>query len=260
MKLARLAEYEHFTMCLSYRQAVESPNLDYSHFVSLPLALHPELVDKLINFQNSILGKAELDQDDNLEELGIEKSIFINPRTFHLTVLMLKLWNKDRIKDANEVLQSISSQVIEALDGRPVFIRLKGLQSMRGSLSKARVLYAPVEEVGDGDRLMRACQVITNAFIDAGLVLQKDERQKLLLHATIMNARHRKRKNRTRNVDSFDARGIMEQYGSEEWGEYLIREAHLSQRFVYDERGYYRCCASIPFPEGIISSTQGENK
>ncbi|VFQ91633.1 unnamed protein product, partial [Cuscuta campestris] len=23
-----------------------------------------------------------------------------------------------------------------------------------------------------------------------------------------------------------------------------------SQRFVYDENGYYHCCASIPFPEG----------
>lgn len=37
-------------------QAVQTPSLDYSHFVSLPLAIHPELVDKLNNFQNSILG------------------------------------------------------------------------------------------------------------------------------------------------------------------------------------------------------------
>lgn len=55
--------------------------------------------------------------------------------------------------------------------------------------------------------------------------------------------RKRSRKNR-----SFDARTIIKCYGSEEWGEYLIREAHLSQRFAYDENGYYRCCASIPFP------------
>lgn len=53
----------------------------------------------------------------------------------------------------------------------------------------------------------------------------------------------------TRRADTFDARGIVEQFGSEEWGEYLIREAHLSRRFVYDENGYYQCRASIPFPE-----------
>lgn len=51
-----------------------------------------------------------------------------------------------------------------------------------------------------------------------------------------------------KKFDSFDAREIFKQYGSEEWGEYHIREAHLSQRFVFDENGYYHCCASIPFP------------
>lgn len=38
-------------------------------------------------------------------DLGIEKSIFIKPKTFHLTVLMLKLWNKDRVDAATEVLR-----------------------------------------------------------------------------------------------------------------------------------------------------------
>ncbi|XP_070672658.1 uncharacterized protein [Malus domestica] len=266
-------------------QAVKSSNLDYSHFISLPLAIHPELVDKLVNFQNSILGISDSGVDDNLDsnsneensesegedqrpdvavelkvegdrqhvkvnltniplvsyalqsskaatlsDLGIEKSIFIKPKTFHLTVLMLKLWNKDRVHAATEVLQRISSKVIEALDNRPVSIRLKGLNCMRGSLAKAGVVYAPVEEIGSEGRLLRACQVIIDAYIEAGLVLEKDAKQKLKLHATVMNARHSKRKKGTRKVNSFDARGIFKQYGSEEWGEYLIREAHLSQR------------------------------
>ncbi|PIN13697.1 Transcription coactivator complex, P50 component (LigT RNA ligase/phosphodiesterase family) [Handroanthus impetiginosus] len=325
-------------------KAVNSRDLDYSHFVSLPLAIHPGLVDKLVNFQNTILGIVASDEDKNLEsdtdgdssdekeedqhsnetskvsvelkaedadahvkvnitsdqdsteepvvavelktedaetpvkvnisniplvsyrpkeskasasetnsskllELGIEKSIFIKPKTFHLTVLMLKLWNKDRVKTAAEVLQSVSPKVMEALENRPILIRLKGLECMRGSLAKARILYAPIEEIGDEGRLLRACQVITDAFVEAGLVIEKDVQQKLKLHATLMNARHRKRRKRSRKVDSFDARGIFDLYGSEEWGEYPIREAHLSQRFAFDENGYYHCCASIPFPE-----------
>ncbi|XP_059455927.1 uncharacterized protein LOC132186121 [Corylus avellana] len=292
-------------------EAVKSPSLDYSHFISLPLAIHPELVDKLLKFQNSILGNRDGCPDDNPDsdsnedttdnkdgdqqtdkrpdvavelkvddgnehakvnitkiplvsyapkaskssspsaDLGIDKSIFIKPKTFHLTVLMLKLWNKDRVNAAAEVLQSISSKVMDALDNRPVSIRLKGLDCMRGSLAKARVLYAPVEEIGDEDRLLRACQVIIDAYVEAGLVLEKDVNQKLKLHATVMNARHRKRSKWTRNVDSFDARGIFKQYGSEEWGQYLIPEAHLSQRFVFDENGYYHRCDSIPFPESM---------
>ncbi|XP_011014557.1 PREDICTED: uncharacterized protein LOC105118332 [Populus euphratica] len=285
-------------------EAIET-DLDYSHFVSLPLGIYPELVDKLVDFQNSILGinyvsvdanvesdynedtsdiknkgqvliegdgvavelKAEDDNQvkvgltsipfvsyppkprrlPNASDFGIDKTIFIRPTTFHLTVLMLKLWNKERVNAASDVLKSISSKVIDALDNRPVSIRLKGLDTMRGSLSRARVLYAPVEEIGSEDRLLLACQVIIDAFVEAGLVMEKDAKHKLKLHATVMNARNRKGKRQSKN-DSFDARGIFKQFGSEDWGEYVIPEAHLSKRFVYDDNGYYYCCASIPFP------------
>ncbi|KAA8541770.1 hypothetical protein F0562_022922 [Nyssa sinensis] len=245
----------------SFRK-IKSPSLDYSHFISLPLAIHSELVDKLVNFQNCILGISYPNQDENLDsdsnagtsedevknqqierapdvavklkveddgehvkvgitniplvsyppkaskssalsadqklksfalsDLGIEKSIFIKPKTFHLTVLMLKLWKKDRVDAAAEVLRNVSSKVMDALDNRPVSVKLKGLECMKGSLAKARVLYAPIEEIGSEDRLLRACQVIIDAFIEAGLVLEKDAQQKLKLHATVMNARHRK--------------------------------------------------------------------
>ncbi|KAG5523453.1 hypothetical protein RHGRI_035313 [Rhododendron griersonianum] len=292
-------------------EAVKSPSLEYSHFVSLPLAIHLELVDKLLNFQKSILGSSNAYQNENLDsdangdtseekdkgqesdrgsdvavklkveddndhvkvdndhvkvditnirrvsyptraskpsDLRIEKSIFIEPKMMHLTILMLKLWNKDRVDAAAEVLQTVSSEVLEALRQEPVSVRLKGLECMRGTLAEARVVYIPVEEIGGKGRLSRACQIIFDAFVKAGLVLDKDGEQKLKLHATVMNARHRKRGRWTKKLDSFDARAIFKQFGSEEWGDYLIREAHLSQRFVYDENGYYHCCASIPFP------------
>ncbi|KAL1538329.1 hypothetical protein AAHA92_27088 [Salvia divinorum] len=299
-------------------KAVNSRELDYSHFVSLPLAIYPGLLDKLVNFQDTILGKTADDKDKNTDnenhstvpkvsaelkanknnnqhstetplvaevkavgadthvrvnianiplvsypakeskatssskmiDSGIEKSIFIKPTTFHLTVLMLKLWNKERVKSAREVLQSVSSKVMDALENRPLSIRLKGLDCMRGSKAKAFVLYAPVEEIGGEGRLLRACKVITDAFVDAGLVVGNDAAQ-LKLHATLMNARHRKRKTRSARVEPFDARGIFELYDNEEWGEYCISEAHLSQRFAFDENGYYHCCASIPFPENM---------
>ncbi|CAN1836717.1 Activating signal cointegrator 1 complex subunit 1 [Linum perenne] len=231
-------------------EAVRSNNLDYSHFVSLPLAIHPELVDKLVSFQNSVLGNDDRFLNENSEngsgedssddgvkdremnkrldvtvglkveegnhvrvdltniplvsygpkastsgsssDTGIDTSIFIKPQTFHLTVLMLKLWNKERVNAASEVLKNIAPKVLEALDNQPVSIRLKGLECMRGSLAKARVLYAAVEETGAEGRLLRACQVIRDGFTEAGLVLEKDSKEQLKLHATLMNARHRK--------------------------------------------------------------------
>ncbi|CAI0423253.1 unnamed protein product [Linum tenue] len=263
-------------------EAIRSHNLDYSHFVSLPLAIHPELVDKLVKFQNSVMGNDEFlnenlendstegssdnevkDQETNKRQdvavglkvgegnnvridltsiplvsykpkpsqqrastsasSGIDKSIFIKPQTFHLTVLMLKLWNKERVNAASETLK----------------------ECMRGSLAKARVLYATIEECDTEGRLF-FLEVIRKEFAKAGLVLEKDAKEQLKLHATVMNARLRKGKGK---MKTFDARGTVEQFGDEDWGEYLISEAHLSQRFAYDSNGYYHCCASIPFPE-----------
>lgn len=50
-----------------FQQVVNSRDLDYSHFVSLPLAFNPELINKLYDFQNTVLGMAASDKDKNLE-------------------------------------------------------------------------------------------------------------------------------------------------------------------------------------------------
>ncbi|XP_019092610.1 PREDICTED: uncharacterized protein LOC104745951 [Camelina sativa] len=140
----------------------------FTHFVSLPLATYPELKKKLEAFQNSILGNNNdtkilpLKFQNTLAQMGIEKSIFVSPKTFHLTVVMLKLENNESVVKAQNILKSISPNVRQALKNRPVFTRLRGLECMNGSLDKTRVLYAPVEEVGHEGRLLSACRILIN--------------------------------------------------------------------------------------------------
>ncbi|XP_019096156.1 PREDICTED: uncharacterized protein LOC104765458 isoform X2 [Camelina sativa] len=134
----------------------------FTHFVSLPLVTYPELKEKLEAFQNSILGNNNdkvlpLKFQNTLPQRGIEKSIFVSPKTFHLTVVMLRLENNESVVKAQKILKSISPNVRQALKNRPVFTRLRGLECMNGSLDKTRVLYAPVEEVGNEGRLLSAC-------------------------------------------------------------------------------------------------------
>ncbi|MQL98466.1 hypothetical protein Taro_031179 [Colocasia esculenta] len=308
----------------SKHKHVRSPNLEFSHFISLPLAIHPALVERLYAFQNSILGSPSSSQDRNLEidlqdnysnagygeqkqsedavvavklniedvkhvkvgagsrttkkytpkqlntsflsDLRIDRSIFMKPEKVHLTVLMLKLWNKESVLAATELLQKISSRIVEALESRPISIRLKGLECMKGYPAKARVLYAPLEEIGGEGRLLRACRiqnsfVIIEAYIEAGLVTEEDIRRPLKFQVshgiqaaaspclqTLKYGKANFREGRGMAYDYFDARSILERYGSEDWGEYLIREAHLSKMSAYGESRYYDCCASIPFP------------
>lgn len=52
-----------------------------------------------------MLGGTTCDTDPGLEGKGIDESIFIKPATFHLTLLMLKLWNNDRVQAAADCLQ-----------------------------------------------------------------------------------------------------------------------------------------------------------
>lgn len=309
-----------------FQEAAESPSLEYSHFISLPLALHPALVVQVTRFHDSVMdlipksnndedkssssrstekgegnnaettgfammeneqvvGLGQMDTemllDDSMEQnkeqyadcdnqetmketkddcglsslplksdYGIEESILIRPTTLHLTVLMLKLWSKERVAAAVEVLQGLNSKLLEALDYRSVTVRLKGVECMKGSPAKAHILYARVEDVDQENRLLCACKVIKEAFIEAGLVSERDKKQELKLHATLINSSHRKRKRGKRfgRRIPFDARAILSKHGSEEWGEYTITEAHLSERFVFGEDGYYHCCGSLKFP------------
>ncbi|KAI5073144.1 hypothetical protein GOP47_0011157 [Adiantum capillus-veneris] len=330
-------------------EAAESPSLEYSHFISLPLAVHPDLVVQVNKFHDSVMAlfpakdegdfvessrlskgnplnpheekaledekvprthtnqfeepeACESEQVDDLrptsailnEEIewfkieqeqskeehlnnddpeilkepeedaellrshkkghGIEESIFIKPATLHLTVLMLKLWSKERLAIAAEVLKGLNSKLLEVLNHRPVAVRLKGVECMRGSPAKAHVLYARVEDADKENRLLCACNVIKDAYVEAGLVSEKDKKQELKLHATLMNSSHRKRKRGKTFArrTPFDARPILSVHGSDEWGEYTITEAHLSERFVYDEDGYYHCCGSVKFPPSAL--------
>ncbi|KAH7440659.1 hypothetical protein KP509_03G003900 [Ceratopteris richardii] len=186
---------------------------------------------------------------------GVDRSIFIKPATLHITVLMLKLWNTDRVAAAIDILQNLNSKLMEALDNQPVLVRLKGVECMKGSPARAHVLYAKVEDADQRNHLLCACNVIKEAFIEAGLVAEKDKKQEIKMHATLMNTLFRKRargKRFGRRIP-FDARPIISLHGSEEWGEYTITEAHLSERFTYDDNGYYHCCSSIKFPASTES-------
>ncbi|CAI5459973.1 unnamed protein product [Closterium sp. Yama58-4] len=190
---------------------------------------------------------------------GVHPSIFINPATFHLTVQMLKLWSPLRVQAAANALQAVMPRVQEVLGDAPLVIRLVGLRCMRGHPSKAHVLYADMEEVDGGTRLPAVCEVLREACREAGLVTPRDCRQPLKasfacpvpptpppptfpLLALPPPSPHRNAR------VPFDASLIVAQHGDTEWGEVRLGEVHLSQRFKFDDQGYYHCCSSLPLP------------
>lgn len=196
----------------------------FTHFISLPLATHSKLQDEVKGFQASVVN------------MGFHESLLVSPSKLHLTVVMLNLKDVKDLDKAKRVLKDISKNVNDALDNRPVAIRLRGLECMEESLDKTRVLYAPVEEVGKEGRLLRACHVMIDAFVPDKLAAEK-AKSRLKLHLTMMS-----------KGETFDAREIQRVFREKDWGEYKIEKADISQRIWGFSNVYYPSHGSLTFP------------
>lgn len=60
---------------LVYFQAIKSPLLQYSHFVSIPLALHPKLLESVIDFQKSLLESGASSSDGGVNYSFVTKAL-----------------------------------------------------------------------------------------------------------------------------------------------------------------------------------------
>jgi hypothetical protein len=105
-------------------ETIQSPRLQYSHFISIPLASNLTLVERVKSFCESVLTSADASSD---AYRGVDESIFVKPATFHLTLLMLKLWNEERVCMAQDCLQRVMPDIHKALKGHPLAVKLAGV-------------------------------------------------------------------------------------------------------------------------------------
>jgi activating signal cointegrator complex subunit 1 len=76
------------------------------------------------SFRESVLTSADASSD---AYRGVDESIFVKPATFHLTLLMLKLWNEERVCMAQDCLQRVMPDIHKALKGHPLAVKLAGV-------------------------------------------------------------------------------------------------------------------------------------
>jgi hypothetical protein len=75
----------------------------------------------------------------------------------------------------------------------------------------------------------------------------------LQIHATLFKSKHtNERKSGSESVTQsrrgIDCTEIFKVFGSHSFGEFQLDCLHLSQRFVYEKDGYYKCIHKILFP------------
>jgi activating signal cointegrator complex subunit 1 len=233
--------------------------MEPTHFLSIPLNA-PEIQSKLEAFFKEL--KEKFYDNEANRPLGFDPSIIINPKTFHLTIVMLKLFTNEEIERVVNFMKKISQQVYDMLETRSLLLKLQGLEIMNDDPSAVDILYLKVQEVG-GNRLERLCQFLVESLEKEELIDKQAHQVKL--HATLLNTRHRQnepedQKTESRNDTkqktneftkriSFDARKILQTYGSINIADqYKIESLQLSQRHVYDTNGYYHCVYEIRLP------------
>eukprot|EP01112_Ceratiomyxa_fruticulosa_P016327 TRINITY_DN4916_c0_g1_i3.p1 TRINITY_DN4916_c0_g1~~TRINITY_DN4916_c0_g1_i3.p1 ORF type:complete len:371 (+),score=67.79 TRINITY_DN4916_c0_g1_i3:152-1264(+) len=213
-------------------------SLPYTHFLSIPLN-DPALQEKVNALYDDILRTQSFSR-------GVEPSIMGSPKTFHLTILMLKLFSNEQIEQAKSVLKTAHAKLYDILATRSLILTLEGLEYMNDDPGEVDVLYAKVKQDEAGDKLQQICKHLVSLFSVAGLAPPQELDVKL--HATLLNTRFRTQDEDNQSRQTFDASGILSNYGNISLGSYKIPALHLSQRGVYDLNGFYHSVATVAFP------------
>ena len=240
---------------LALERALSSPQLQYTHFVCVPLCLGDDgdrLVATVRAFHRDVLSSAYAADCD------IEPSIAHEPGHAHLTLCMLKLYSDEARARAIGAMDAMGVALKDAGvvgGGEPIELEVKGLDAMNSDFSAVDVLFLKVREVGPGRErgaMSAVCDAAVAAFTDAGLLSRMDANKPVKLHATVMNTRLRNRGGRNGGGDNsrrrtFDARRVMASHGDLDCGSVVVKTVHLSKRGEYDvdSGGFYRRVAEV---------------
>ena len=152
----------------------EAPSLEstpLTHFLCVSLVTN-EITASYEAWKAKVLG------DGNVSE-----QLFARPTRLHLTLSMLKIFSKETMGNAVEVMKRFESST------GPLKVSLDRLALMKGSEEKARVLYSCV---GGEDRevakLQSLCDGLKEAFEMEGLFVSNPG-EPVKLHCTLMNVR-----------------------------------------------------------------------
>lgn len=209
---------------------------EFTHFVSIPMTMHP-IRARVQQFFESI----------EADDPSFDKEFKHILDTIHLTLAPLSLTTKAKQDEAVLILkQCWDSCVVDRLKDDPSSfnVRLKGLQTMKGSRSKARVLYAKVcteDGQAGANSLQTFADILAQKYHEADLL--KDDQVHIKLHMTLMNSSQRKGKNKFK---PFDVTRIFDQLADFDFGTVSIRQTDISDYLA--KRGpnqYYRSLVSL---------------
>lgn len=210
-----------------------------THFISIPVN-QPSFINGFMNFKNEVLQKFGKDR-------GIRESIFQIPERLHLTIGVLVLSDESERNEASAVLQDCKDVVIRPLlQDNKLRVIMSGVEYMNDDPSEVDVLYGKVSCYNDEYLLQDIVDGINTYFSKKGLL--EKERDRVKLHATLMNTKFGNEDVSDRRKETFDATNIIQHFRDFYFGEDIVSTIELSLMYSSSKTGYYQATSSISIP------------
>lgn len=208
---------------------------EYTHFISIPLC-NSSLKDKIFALLLDI-------KENSLTKINIDE-IAVDLDKLHITLIMLKLPDSNKIRQCIEILQKNETNIQDILYDNQ--LEIKGLNYFGKNVnnsheSQARILYASFENNKCFLSIKKVVDFLTKKFIKEKLILEKDLSsikifkdkecyENSQLHLTILKGKEK----------HFDVSQILKNYGGMNFGFIKVDRIELSAKKESEESGYYR--------------------
>ncbi|GAV04397.1 hypothetical protein RvY_14681 [Ramazzottius varieornatus] len=245
--------YDSIQLIMCRRKLLQSAHnarmrVPFTHFACFPV-LSDATAASFNRFRDDVMKKCGGTR-------GLSTDLFQTSNKLHLTISTLALFSPPEYDLAFETLQNcFADELWELLDQGPLRCRLRGLEIMNDDPAEVDVLYAKV--VDPTDRLQTIADQIYENYMHSEPRFSQDKFDGLKhvkLHVTLINSRYRKGTElgeddldllsvaaKATARKTFDASSILQHFGQYDFGECVVNEIHISQRFSTGENGFYKC-------------------
>lgn len=208
-----------------------------NYFISIPLN-EESIISKFNSFKNDILA-------NHKSSRGISEDILQLPFKLHCTIVMLALLDDAEKEKAVEALDYCKEHFIMPVlkEYGPVKLCLRGLDIMNDDPAETRVLYMKVTD--ENGALQKIGNAVANYFEHIGLA--QNYKENVNFHVTVMNQSFKDEngeQERGRSYGTFDVSTILDEYKDTFFGETILKELHISQRYTAKET-YYQALVKI---------------
>jgi len=216
---------------------------EFTHFISIPLN-YPVILEKVGKLMSDILAK---------KYPGISAKVFAKKETMHVTILMLTLTTPEMLELAKKAIISTTDKIKEILSKNPLKLSLQKLSCIANhdDPTKTRVLYVKLSDGNNLEILKSISNVLISAMLEHKVISEKElshiEKKEgkyypETFHITLMNSTflHQGK------FCTFDAKPVLEGFGESDLGEITAEAIHISTRFSYDEKGFYKPLYIMP--------------